>query len=121
MSYQDFQISGGAHCQPPRQDCTTQKAFPTYDYINFALPSVVAQAVNRPCAFFAAIRHAMGSCILAGSQKFTLIKNVSKSLVGRTAIVELEGLSALGPAEPKAAFEVEAVGMGSLNRVLGLG
>ena len=38
-------------------------------------------------------RHAMGRFILTGSQKFTLMKEVSESLAGRAAIVNLENLS----------------------------
>jgi predicted AAA+ superfamily ATPase len=39
-------------------------------------------------------REQKGRFILTGSQKFTLMKEVSDSLAGRCAIVELEGLSA---------------------------
>ena len=38
-------------------------------------------------------RHTMGQFVLTGSQKFTLMQNVSESLAGRAAILELEGLS----------------------------
>jgi predicted AAA+ superfamily ATPase len=37
--------------------------------------------------------HANGQFLLTGSQKFTLMKNVSESLAGRADIVELETLS----------------------------
>ena len=38
-------------------------------------------------------RRRNGQFLLAGSQKFTLMKNVSESLAGRADIVELETLS----------------------------
>ncbi len=93
---------------------------PDYNYVSLDLPSVAEQAESEPDRFFDryppplivdevqyapglfrflkaridADRHAMGSYVLTGSQKFTLMKAVSDSLAGRAAIVELEGLSA---------------------------
>ncbi|MDP3177192.1 MAG: AAA family ATPase, partial [Spirochaetaceae bacterium] len=96
-----------------------RKVFPSYGYISLDLPSQAALAEEAPDRFFErnpppciidevqnapgvfrhlkvridGERHAMGSWILTGSQKFTLMKNISDSLAGRTAILELEGLS----------------------------
>ena len=39
-------------------------------------------------------RHAMGQIVLTGSQKFPLMQNISESLAGRAAVLELESLSA---------------------------
>ena len=84
------------------------------------MPSIAMQAETAPDLFFArypppliidevqyspglfrhlkaridADRHAMGSYVLTGSQKFVLMKEISDSLAGRASIVELEGLSA---------------------------
>lgn len=94
-------------------------AFPGYRYISLDLPSTAAMAEDSPEEFFArnpppciidevqyapglfrhlksridVDRHAMGYWILIGSRKFTLMKEVSDSLAGRAAILELEGLS----------------------------
>ena len=94
-------------------------SFPNYRYVSLDIPSIAASAEESPERFFAdnpapciidevqyapglfrhlkaeidRNRHTMGSWILTGSQKFTLMKNVSDSLAGRAAIVELEGLS----------------------------
>jgi len=110
-------------------------AFPNYGYVSLDLPSVAAQAEESPARFFAdnppprvidevqyapglfrhlkaeidRERHAMGSWILTGSQKFTLMKSVSESLAGRAAIVELEGLSA-----------AEIAGSGAIPSIEGL-
>ncbi len=96
-----------------------RESFPDYRYVSLDLPSIAASAEESPERFFAdnpapciidevhyapglfrhlkveidRNRHAMGSWILTGSQKFTLMKNVADSLAGRAAIVELEGLS----------------------------
>ena len=93
---------------------------PEYSYVSLDLPSVAAMAEENPEEFFSRYpkplivdevqyaprlfrhlkaridedRHSMGSYVLTGSQKFTLMKEVSDSLAGRAAIVELEGLCA---------------------------
>jgi uncharacterized protein len=56
-----------------------------------------------------------GQFLLTGSQKFTLMKNVSESLAGRTDIVELETLSfaEIQAALPKAGVETVVVRGGS--------
>ena len=92
---------------------------PNYNYISLDLPSIASMAEETPDAFFEKYktpliidevqyapklfrylkdkldqnRHKMGQLILTGSQKFELMKNLSESLTGRTAILELEGLS----------------------------
>ena len=97
-----------------------QKRFSHYNYVSLDIPSLAAVAEQDPSRFFAqhkapliidevqyapglfrhlksvidADRHAMGRFILTGSQKFGLMQEVSESLAGRAAIVELEALSA---------------------------
>jgi len=92
---------------------------PNYTYASLDLPSVAALAEDAPDEFFARYpkpliidevqyapglfrhvkaridmdRHAMGAYVLTGSQKFTLMKDISDSLAGRVAMMELEGLS----------------------------
>lgn len=92
---------------------------PNYNYISLDLPSIASMAEETPDAFFEKYktpliidevqyapnlfrylkdkldqnRHEMGQLVLTGSQKFELMKNLSESLTGRTAILELEGLS----------------------------
>ena len=96
-----------------------QHLFPGYSYVTLDLPSEAALAENDPQRFFdlhpcpvvideiqyapALFRHIKilvdgkrrlkGQFILTGSQKFNLMKEVSDSLAGRCAMVELEGLS----------------------------
>lgn len=91
---------------------------PNYNYVTLDLPSVAAMADETPSLFFQKYkppviidevqyapkmfrylkelvdkdRHKMGQVVLAGSQKFELMKNLSESLAGRSAILELEGL-----------------------------
>ena len=91
---------------------------PNYNYVTLDLPSVAGMADERPEIFFEKYRmpliidevqyapkmfrylkelidknrHLMGQVVLTGSQKFELMKNLSESLAGRTAILELEGL-----------------------------
>ena len=91
---------------------------PNYSYVSLDLPSVAELAEKDPDTFFEKYktpliidevqyapllfrhiksfidknRHQMGQIILTGSQKFELMKNLSESLAGRTAILELEGL-----------------------------
>lgn len=90
-----------------------------YTYVTLDLPSVSALAEENPQEFFRQYpppilidevqyapsifrhikflvdqqRHQMGQFVLTGSQKFSLMQNVSESLAGRAAILELEGLS----------------------------
>lgn len=96
------------------------RLFPDHAYASLDLPSDAALAEESPDSFFAAhpppvvidevqyapnlFRHvkarvdarrrANGQFVLTGSQKFSLMKEVSDSLAGRCAWTELEGLSA---------------------------
>ena len=96
-----------------------QDLFSDYNYVSLDIPSVSRMAETRPKDFFEkyklpliidevqyapelfrylkviidADRHNMGRLILTGSQKFVLMENVSESLAGRCAIMELENLS----------------------------
>jgi len=93
--------------------------FPNYRYVTLDLPSLADQADNDPELFLrdhaspviidevqyapklfrnlkTAIdrdRHHMGAYLLTGSQKFTLMKEVSESLAGRLVWLELENLT----------------------------
>jgi predicted AAA+ superfamily ATPase len=93
---------------------------PEFSYVTLDLPSEAELAERDPGVFFArhplpliideiqyapglfrhikamvdADRHSMGRFILTGSQKFSLMKELSDSLAGRVGIVGLEGLSA---------------------------
>ena len=97
-----------------------QETFPDHHYVSLDLPSDAAAAESSPNTFFAqhappllidevqyapglfrhlkvqvdAARHVPGRFLLTGSQKFPLMKEVSDSLAGRCAWLELEGLSA---------------------------
>jgi predicted AAA+ superfamily ATPase len=94
--------------------------FPEHHYVSLEVPSVADLAEHDPTAFFAqhpppviidevqyapgifralksridADRHGMGRFLLTGSQKFPLMRDVSESLAGRCAVLDLEGLSA---------------------------
>lgn len=94
--------------------------FPNHAYVSLDLPSEAERAELDPIAFLASYpspviidevqyapqlfrylkihidqaRDAHGQFILSGSQKFQLMKEVSDSLAGRVAIVELETLRA---------------------------
>lgn len=96
-----------------------QHLFPQYRYVSLDLPSLAERAERDPASFLAANppplivdevqyapglfrhlkfavdqnRHSNGQYILTGSQHFVLMKNVSDSLAGRTAVFELENLS----------------------------
>ncbi|RIL08372.1 MAG: hypothetical protein DCC75_09105 [Proteobacteria bacterium] len=96
-----------------------RKLFPAHQYVTLDLPSDADQANRDPDSFFHRFhgdvvidevqyapglfrhlkvlidqdRHRMGRYILTGSQKFTLMKEVSDSLAGRVAILNLENLS----------------------------
>lgn len=102
-----------------------QKHFDAYNYISLDVPSIAALAERNPTQFFEQYpsplvidevqyapklfrhlktvidqnRHAAGQYILTGSQKFGLMNEVSESLAGRAAIIELEPLSAREIAE----------------------
>lgn len=93
--------------------------FPKHQFVSLDLPSIAEQADREPAIFLARFkgpaiidevqyapglfrhlkvkidedRHSMGRFILTGSQKFTLMKEVSDSLAGRAAILNLENLS----------------------------
>lgn len=93
--------------------------FNEHRYVSLDLPSVAELAENNPELFlqqypaplivdevqyapklFRALkiivdknRHKMGSYILTGSQKFSLMKEVTESLAGRVGLLELECLS----------------------------
>lgn len=102
-----------------------KELFPDYGYVSLDLPADAAQAEDDPTSFLSTnkkpliidevqyapklfrhlkvaidqAREENGVYILTGSQKFTLMKEVSDSLAGRCAVLELEGLSQaeLGP------------------------
>jgi predicted AAA+ superfamily ATPase len=93
--------------------------FPTYTYVSLDVPSTADLAENNPDIFLQRYqppviidevqyapkifrnlkvyidqnREAKGQFLLTGSQKFTLMKEVSESLAGRVAVLELEPLS----------------------------
>lgn len=95
-----------------------RRLFPDLGFVSLDLPSEAAQAEQEPAAFLArhppplvvdevqyapglfrhlkrvvdSDRRANGRFILTGSQKVALMREVSDSLAGRAAIVELEGL-----------------------------
>jgi predicted AAA+ superfamily ATPase len=106
----------------PRQTGKTStllRLFPEYSFVSLDLPSEAEQAERDPRAFLerhpapvivdevqyapGLFRHlkaevdkkrtAYGQFLLTGSQKFTLMRNVSESLAGRADIAELETLS----------------------------
>src|SRR5580700_11276890 len=98
---------------------TFRYLFPDYAFVSLDLPSEAEQAEKEPDRFLQrnpppviidevqyapglfrhlkvavdAHRTRNGQFLLTGSQKFTLMKNVSESLAGRADIVELETLS----------------------------
>lgn len=93
--------------------------FPKHSFVSLDLPSLAEMAESDPGTFLKAYprpividevqyapklfrnlkvlideeRHTMGQVILTGSQKFSLMKEVSDSLAGRAAILSLENLS----------------------------
>ncbi len=108
----------------PRQTGKTtllQKLFPKHSYVTLDRPLTAEQAENDPESFLAQHpapllidevqyapalfrflkikidenREMKGRFILTGSQKFTLMKEVSESLAGRVALFDFEGLSCL--------------------------
>lgn len=98
---------------------TFRHLFPDYEFVSLDLPTEAEQAEKEPQLFLGrhpgpviidevqyapalfrylksavdAHRSENGRFLLTGSQKFTLMKNVSESLAGRVDIVELETLS----------------------------
>ena len=98
---------------------TFRRLFPEHGFVSLDLPTEAEQAEKEPESFLRqhpapviidevqyapglfrylkiavdAERSRHGQFLLAGSQKFTLMKSVSKSLAGRADIVELETLS----------------------------
>ena len=98
---------------------TLRRLFPDYDFVSLDLPTEAEQAEHEPQAFLRryrapaiidevqyapalfrhlksvvdAHRNRYGQYLLAGSQKFTLMRGVSESLAGRADILELETLS----------------------------
>ena len=98
---------------------TFRRLFPTYAFVSLDLPAEAEQAEKEPATFLQrhpppvlidevqyapglfrhlkvavdAHRTRNGQFLLTGSQKFTLMMNVSESLAGRADIVELETLS----------------------------
>jgi uncharacterized protein len=96
-----------------------KKTFGSYNYISLDLPSKAEQAENNPDDFLKTHpapllidevqyapglfrylktfidnnRHDMGKLVLTGSQKFSLMKNITESLAGRCVWLELENLS----------------------------
>lgn len=96
-----------------------RETFPDHHYVSLDLPTTAEQAERNPDLFLsrhaapvlideiqyapglfrhlkAAIderRHDMGRYLLTGSQHFVLMKEVSDSLAGRCAVLELENLS----------------------------
>lgn len=98
---------------------TLRRLFPHHAFVSLDLPTEAEQAEKEPHRFLQrhpppviidevqyapglfrhlkaevdANRAAYGQFLLTGSQKFTLMANVSESLAGRVAIMELETLS----------------------------
>ena len=98
---------------------TLLRLFPNYGFVSLDLPTEAEQAEKEPQSFLGrhpspviidevqyaprlfrhlkvlvdANRDRNGQFLLTGSQKFTLMKNVSESLAGRADIAELETLS----------------------------
>lgn len=98
---------------------TLRRLFPDFSFVSLDLPTEAEQAEKEPGRFLErypppviidevqyapglfrhlkvavdAHRSRNGQFLLTGSQKFTLMKNVSESLAGRADIVELETLS----------------------------
>lgn len=116
---------------------TFLRLFPNYSFVSLDLPTEAEQAEKEPRTFLqrhpppviidevqyapALFRHLKvavdahrtrnGQFLLTGSQKFTLMKNVSDSLAGRADIVELETLSfaEIRTALPQAGVETAIV------------
>lgn len=108
--------------------------FPDYEFVSLDLPTEAEQAEKEPERFLerhpapviidevqyapGLFRHLKavvdrqrsrtGQFLLTGSQKFTLMKNVSESLAGRADIVELETLSLAEIRAAMPAFDLTA-------------
>jgi uncharacterized protein len=82
------------------QDAEQAEHAPEEFLRRFSPPVVIDEVQYAPKIFrhlkvaIDANRNENGQFILTGSQKFTLMKEVSESLAGRCAVLELEGLSA---------------------------
>ncbi len=63
-------------------------------------------------------RHLMGQFILTGSQKFTLMKEVSDSLAGRAAILNMENLSSFELGVESSSLTSETLARGILPRAV---
>ena len=98
---------------------TLRRLFPNHRFVSLDLPTEAAQAEQEPESFLRrhappvivdevqyapglfrhlkvavdANRSRYGQFLLTGSQKFTLMQNISESLAGRAEIMELETLS----------------------------
>ena len=98
---------------------TLRHLFPDYEFVSLDLPTEAEQAEKEPSRFLArhpapviidevqyapglfrhlkavidANRALYGQFLLTGSQKFSLMKNISESLAGRADIVDFETLS----------------------------
>lgn len=96
-----------------------KQCYPDYRFVSLDLPSLAEKAEKEPSQFLKEYapplvidevqyapalfrylkikidedRHKMGQYVLTGSQKFTLMKEVSESLAGRASILNLETLS----------------------------
>jgi predicted AAA+ superfamily ATPase len=114
---------------------TFLRLFPKHSFVSLDLPTEAEQAEKEPRSFLqrhpppviideaqyapALFRHLKvevdahrtrnGQFLLTGSQKFTMMKNVSESLAGRADIVELETLSYAEILSASPGAEVEAV------------
>jgi uncharacterized protein len=112
---------------------TLRRLFPEHSFVSLDLPTEAEQAEKEPHNFLArypapviidevqyapglfrhlkaeidANRTRNGQFLLTGSQKFTLMKNVSESLAGRADIAELETLSLAEILSALPATEVE--------------
>jgi predicted AAA+ superfamily ATPase len=116
---------------------TFLRLFPNHSFVSLDLPTEAEQAEKEPRSFLQrhpppviidevqyapglfrhlkaevdARRELNGQFLLTGSQKFTLMENVSESLAGRADIVELETLSyaEIGAALPQTSVEAAIV------------
>jgi hypothetical protein len=116
---------------------TFRRLFPDYRFVSLDLPTEAEQAEKEPERFLQrhpppviidevqyapglfrhlkvavdALRTRYGQFLLTGSQKFTLMKNISESLAGRADVVELETLSfaEIRAARPRTGLETAIV------------
>ena len=120
-----------------------QKLYPNYSFVTLDLPSNASIAENNPDEFLERYpppviideiqyapklfrylkiyidknRKKYGQFILTGSQKFTLMENVSDSLAGRCAILELDALGYSEILSVKAVSEVESIVEGGFPEI----